>query len=169
MKPRLPLWLQVTVFPQHVRARERRVATEIDFDRGCEPAQVVPVFLRNKERSLGEIHFAGDVQHPGRIGSLREDADPGRIAREGTTRECVDLREYLHHLSIANGSLMELETQLTIASRRDYVAAEDLQRALNLSGDVGRLLSGLVRALKAHIPRHRTPDTYPVKRKVVLP
>src|SRR5439155_19038246 len=55
MKPRLLLWLQVTVFPQHVRARERRVATEIDFDRGCEPAQIVPVFLRNEERSLGEI------------------------------------------------------------------------------------------------------------------
>ena len=91
---------------------------------------------------------------------------PSNIA-EGQGRE--HLGEYLHHLSIANGSLMELETQLTIASRRDYVAAEDLQRALNLSGDVGRLLSGLVRALKAHIPRHRTPDTYPGKRKVVLP
>src|SRR2546425_13305892 len=56
---------------------------------------------------------------------------PSNIA-EGHGRK--HLGEYLHHLSIANGSLMELETQLMIASRRDYVTSADLQRGFNLSG-----------------------------------
>ena len=62
------------------------------------------------------------------------------------------LREYLHHLSIARGSLMEVETQLTIAARRGYITVADEQRAFNLSGDVGRLLSGLIRALRNRLP-----------------
>jgi four helix bundle protein len=81
---------------------------------------------------------------------------PSNIA-EGHGRK--HLGEYLHHLSIANGSLMELETQLTIASRRDYISSADVQHGFNLSGDVGRLLAGLIRALKARRPdtRHQTP------------
>src|SRR5216117_3472431 len=81
---------------------------------------------------------------------------PSNIA-EGHGRE--HLGEYLHHLSIANGSLMELETQFVIASRRQYIDQAALGQELNLSGDVGRLLAGLVRALKAVVPdtRHLTP------------
>src|SRR5438034_11306648 len=74
---------------------------------------------------------------------------PSNIA-EGQGRE--HLGEYLHHLSIANGSLMELETQFVIASRRQYIDQAALGQGLNLSGDVGRLLAGLVRALKARRP-----------------
>lgn len=47
---------------------------------------------------------------------------------------------------------MELETQLVIATRRNYVGPADAQRGFDLSGDVGRLLCGLVRALKARRP-----------------
>jgi four helix bundle protein len=74
---------------------------------------------------------------------------PSNIA-EGHGRD--HLGEYLHHLSIANGSLMELETQFIIASRRQYIDQAALAQGLNLSGDVGRLLAGLVRALKARRP-----------------
>lgn len=70
---------------------------------------------------------------------------PANIA-EGHGRE--HLGEYLHHLSIANGSLMELETHIVIAGRMGYVTAEGMQRTLDLTGDVGRMLSGLTRALK---------------------
>ena len=80
---------------------------------------------------------------------------PSNIA-EGHGRR--HLGEYLHHLSIANGSLMELETQFVIASRRRYIDQAALEHGLNLSGDVGRLLAGLVRALKA-----RSPDTRHLK------
>jgi four helix bundle protein len=34
------------------------------------------------------------------------------------------LGDYLRHLSIANGSLMELETQVLIAGRRGYVPTQ---------------------------------------------
>ena|SRR5437667_6336301 len=81
---------------------------------------------------------------------------PSNIA-EGHGRE--HLGEYVHHLSIANGSLMELETQLLIASRRRYITTGELEPVLELSRVVGRLLAGLVRALKARIPRHPTPGT----------
>src|SRR6266516_436778 len=81
---------------------------------------------------------------------------PSNIA-EGHGRD--HLGEYLHHLSIANGSLMELETQVLIACRRAYVATTEVERGLDLSRVVGRLLAGLVRALKARIPRHLTPGT----------
>jgi four helix bundle protein len=88
----------------------------------------------------------------GLTGQLRRAAVsiPSNIA-EGHGRE--HLGEYLHHLSIPNGSLMELETQVVIAGRMGYVTAEHQQQALDLSGDVGRMLSGLIRALKARRPR----------------
>jgi hypothetical protein len=47
---------------------------------------------------------------------------------------------------------MELETQLTIAARRQYLSVENQQRLFDLSGEVGRLLAGLVRALKRRLP-----------------
>lgn len=81
---------------------------------------------------------------------------PSNIA-EGHGR--AHLAEYLNYLSIANGSLMEFETQITIAGRLAYVTAEEMQRILELSGDVGRLLAGLIRALKARRQRHLTPST----------
>src|SRR5947207_2492561 len=81
---------------------------------------------------------------------------PSNIA-EGHGRE--HLGEYVHHLSIANGSLMELETQVLIASRRLYVTTGQVEHVLELCRVVGRPLAGLVRALKARIPRHQTPGT----------
>ncbi|PYO94994.1 MAG: diversity-generating retroelement protein bAvd family protein [Gemmatimonadetes bacterium] len=81
---------------------------------------------------------------------------PSNIA-EGHGRD--HLGEYIHHLGIANGSLMELETQVLIAARRSYVHESDADRALALSRIVGRLLAGLVRSLKALISRHHTPGT----------
>lgn len=47
---------------------------------------------------------------------------PSNIA-EGHTREHT--KEYLQHLSIAQASLAELETQLEIATRLKYVSTQD--------------------------------------------
>src|SRR5882762_5451013 len=89
----------MTVFPQHVRAGECRVAAEIDFDRWREPAEIVAVASRNQERGFGETHFARDVEHPGRFGGLGENANAGGIAGEGFVGERVDLCDAEAHAS----------------------------------------------------------------------
>jgi len=70
---------------------------------------------------------------------------PSNVA-EGHGRE--HLGDYLHHLSVANGSLMELETQLMIAGRLGYLSGETEERILADAAEVGRMLSALVRALR---------------------
>jgi four helix bundle protein len=80
---------------------------------------------------------------------------PSNIA-EGHGRD--HLGEYLHHLSIANGSLMELETHVLIAGRMGYVGREDERRILDKTGEVSKMLSGLTRALKKR-PLSGAPST----------
>jgi four helix bundle protein len=69
---------------------------------------------------------------------------PANIA-EGHGRSHI--REYLNHISIAYGSLMEVETHLQIASRLRYIDEPSLERMLDKSGEVGRMLNGLTKSL----------------------
>jgi len=55
--------------------------------------------------------------------------------------------EYLHYLSIAQGSLQELETQMEIALRLRFQTREDAEDALVLIDEVGRMLYALQRSL----------------------
>ena len=70
---------------------------------------------------------------------------PSNIA-EGRGR--FGLRSFLYHLSVATGSLMELETQLRIAARLEYLKPEQARTLLEQLGEVRRLLAGLVRSLR---------------------
>jgi len=70
---------------------------------------------------------------------------PSNIA-EGHGRKHVG--EYLHHLSIANGSLMELETQVRIAFRLEYLNTDEQDALLRRAADVGRMLAGLITSLR---------------------
>jgi len=70
---------------------------------------------------------------------------PSNIA-EGHGRASTG--DYLRHLSIAHGSLMELETQLEIARRLGYLPDETWLQASAQARDVGRMLHGLIRRLK---------------------
>ena len=69
---------------------------------------------------------------------------PSNIA-EGQGR--TGTKEFLHHLSIAYGSLLEVETQAQIAQRLGYVGYEGCDEILQATGEVGRLLSGLMNSL----------------------
>lgn len=80
---------------------------------------------------------------------------PANIA-EGHGRD--HLGDYLRHLSMANGSLMESETHLLIANRLSYVASVDLEAVLAGTAEIGRMLSGLTRSLKKK-SMNLTPDT----------
>lgn len=69
---------------------------------------------------------------------------PSNIA-EGAGRESN--ADFLRFLTISRGSLSELETQLLIAQRLNYVA--DVSEQLNKTKEVFMLLKGLIRKLKA--------------------
>jgi len=66
---------------------------------------------------------------------------------EGHRRE--HFGDYLHHLSIANGSLMELETHILIAQRLDYVGAVDVEPLLDRASEMSRMLTGLTKKLRS--------------------
>ena len=70
---------------------------------------------------------------------------PANIA-EGQGRTGV--REFLHHLSIANGSLREVETLLLIAKRLQYLTGADCDAVMEQANQTGRLLLGLIRSLR---------------------
>ena len=54
-------------------------------------------------------------------------------------------KEFAHHVSIAHGSLCELETQLLIAKRLNHLDDTALDEQ---SAEVGRILQGLTRSLR---------------------
>ena len=54
---------------------------------------------------------------------------------------------YLNHLSIANGSLMEVETLVQVASRLGYMTQDQSKDVLQRSDEIGKMLSGLHRSL----------------------
>ncbi|NEP56088.1 MAG: four helix bundle protein [Symploca sp. SIO2G7] len=70
---------------------------------------------------------------------------PANIA-EGKGR--YHLGEYIHHLSIANGSLNELETHLLIAERLSYLGNSELHPVFELTQKVGKMLNTLIKTLK---------------------
>jgi four helix bundle protein len=70
---------------------------------------------------------------------------PSNIA-EGQGRNSN--RDFRHFLSIARGSLQEVETQLELARRLGYLDEIDLINISESSCEVARLINGLSRALK---------------------
>ncbi|HET7456640.1 MAG TPA: four helix bundle protein [Gemmatimonadaceae bacterium] len=64
---------------------------------------------------------------------------------EGNGRQ--SRREYLHHLSIAMGSLKELESHLLVAVRLYSLPPEDTRISLEACNQVGRMLTLLTRSL----------------------
>lgn len=65
---------------------------------------------------------------------------PSNIA-EGQGRSSTG--EYIHHLAIAHGSLMELETQLQIAGRLGFVPEDAVSLFLESSAEIGRMINAL--------------------------
>jgi four helix bundle protein len=59
-------------------------------------------------------------------------------------RHDKEFRQFLFH---ARGSLLELETQLTIAARLEYVPTKQAGEIQQLATQVGRSLTGLVNSL----------------------
>ena len=56
--------------------------------------------------------------------------------------------DYLHHLSMARGSLMEVGTQLDIALRLKYLTPESSKQAQALLLEVEKMLTCMIRVLQ---------------------
>ncbi len=69
---------------------------------------------------------------------------PANIA-EGQGRSHT--REFMNHLSMAYGSLMEVETHLQIAGRLRYLDHPSMQDLLARTAEIGRMINGLLRSL----------------------
>jgi four helix bundle protein len=79
---------------------------------------------------------------------------PSNIA-EGHARESS--KEYLHHLSIALGSLAELETQLSLAARLQYLSARQLMDTMPRIEELRKMLHALRRSIRAKINSEARP------------
>ena len=72
-------------------------------------------------------------------------AIPTSIA-EGQAR--YSSNDFFHSLGRARGALVEVETQLIISQNLGYVDAERGQQLLDKAAEVGKILSGLVAAIR---------------------
>jgi len=84
----------------------------------------------------------------GLTGQLRRAAVsiPANIA-EGYGRK--HRGEYLYHLSVAAGSLAEVETHLAISVRLEFISRDAATAIWNLAQEVGKMLAKLMQSLEA--------------------
>ncbi|MBE0517379.1 MAG: four helix bundle protein [Methanophagales archaeon] len=87
---------------------------------------------------------------------------PSNIA-EGFSRKHT--KEYQQFCYIALGSCAELETQLIIAQRRNYVSAEDFATLEEYLDHESRMLMNLIKSLKSDA--HRTTNHEPRTRRKI--
>ncbi len=68
---------------------------------------------------------------------------------EGAERQGT--REFLHFLSITKGSLAEVRTFVVLAHRLKYLEESEAGDLSNQAIEIGRMLSGLARALRSKL------------------
>jgi four helix bundle protein len=73
---------------------------------------------------------------------------PANIA-EGHAKEST--KEFLRHISIAQGSLAETETHILLAASLEYTKPDQVARLLDKCAEERKMLSGLRRSLRARI------------------
>ncbi len=73
---------------------------------------------------------------------------PANIA-EGRAKDST--KDFLRHLSIAQGSLAEVETFLILAQSLGYCHHDRIARLLKTSSEEGKMLSGLQASLRKRI------------------
>jgi four helix bundle protein len=71
---------------------------------------------------------------------------PSNIA-EGQAR--FSAKEFHHFLSHARGSLVEIETQLTIAQNLEYLSPQQVGELLQKTAELGKALNGLIASIKS--------------------
>lgn len=70
---------------------------------------------------------------------------PSNIA-EGQARN--SMKEFIQFLAIAKGSKAELETQLLLCVEINYLKNSDIDKAINLIQEIGKMIYALQKSLK---------------------
>lgn len=73
---------------------------------------------------------------------------PSNIA-EGQGRNST--KEFIHFLAIAKGSKAELETQLLLCIKVNYLNQSEIETAINLIQEVGKMLNVLQKSLTTNL------------------
>ena len=73
---------------------------------------------------------------------------PSNIA-EGQSRNSA--KEFIQFLSIARGSLAELETQLLICTKVNILSEDNIAEAQNITTEVGKMIKGLMNKLNSQL------------------
>ena len=88
-----------------------------------------------------------DQERFGLVGQIQRAAVsvPANVA-EGAARDHT--KEFLRYLSIARGSLAEVETMILLAIELEYVMEDQCKDLIAKTHEIGRMLTGLQRAMK---------------------
>lgn len=104
--------------------------------------------IHRETRQFPKEELYGLVSQMRRCG----DSIPSNVA-EGHAR--LSTGDFHHHVSIALGSLAELETQLILATDFGYLGEAQRDEALEVCGQLGRQLRALAKSLKAKLARKK--------------
>ena len=103
---------------------------------------VVTCYQMTKEFPKSEIYgLASQLQRA--AVSIPANIAEGRHRQHG--------KEFLQHLSIAYGSLAELETHIQIAERLNYINKNKTDNVLGKTAEIGRMLNGLRKSIEKKI------------------
>jgi four helix bundle protein len=91
-------------------------------------------------------HFPKDDERYCLTSQLRRAAlsIPSNIAEGQGRLTAGEFRQFLGH---ARGSLLEAETQIEVARKLNYLAAEEVDNLLRTPAEVGRVLNGLLASI----------------------
>ncbi len=124
----------------NLRAVNEELKSYRDLDVWKKAMELVVECYRHTERFPKSETFGLSSQLQRAAVSIAANIAEGR-ARQHT-------KEFLQHLSIAYGSLAELETHIQIAERLNYFDAGHCNHLLDKAAIVGRMLNGLRKSLE---------------------
>ena len=97
------------------------------------------IYLLTKKLPKEELYSLSDQMRRSAV------SIPSNIA-EGQDRDTN--KEFVRFLAISRGSKSELETQLLICVKVGYLSETEILEAMNLSTEIGKMLTSLINKLK---------------------
>ncbi len=107
-------------------------------------------------RMIGDVYALTATLPPSELYGLTSQSRRAAVSvaaniSEGHARALT--KEFMHFLSISLGSLAELETLLLVSQHLAYYQAAQLAPLLAQTDEIGRMLRGLQKSLRAKVQR----------------